>query len=126
VFVRPGKVFVVCALIATTGLHWATLQTIAWTTMLASNLHSSSLHDAVTKTFDGKHPCPLCNAIAAGKKSEQKNEFTAQTQKFEFPPVKESPVLTAPLQFQLLPQANIFAESLTQEPLTPPPRSFFV
>jgi hypothetical protein len=118
--------FVVCALIATTGLHWVTLQTIAWTTMLAGNLHSSSFHDAVTKTFDGKHPCPLCNAIAAGKKSEQKNEFTAQMQKLEFPPVKENFVLIAPSHFQLLPQANIFGESLTQKPLTPPPRGFFV
>jgi hypothetical protein len=126
VFVRIGKMVVVCALIATTGFHWAALQTIAWTAMLANNLHSSSFHDAVTKTFDGRHPCPLCNAIAAGKKSEQKNEFTAQTQKLEFPPVRENIVLIAPSQFRLLPQANTFAESLTQKPLTPPPRGFFV
>jgi hypothetical protein len=126
VFVRFGRVFVICALIATTGLHWAVLQTVAWTTMLADNLHSSSFHDAVTRTFDGKHPCCLCQAIAAGKSSEQKNEFTAQMQKFEFPPVKENFALIAPSQFQLLPQTNAFAESLAQKPLTPPPRGSFV
>jgi hypothetical protein len=126
VFVRLGKVFVVSALIATTGLHWAVLQSVAWTTMLADNLHSSSFRDAMTKTFDGKHPCCLCKAIASGKKSEQKSEFTAQMQKFEFPPVKENFVLIAPTQFQFLPQANTFAKSLTQKPLTPPPRGFFV
>jgi hypothetical protein len=126
VSVRLGKAFVVSALIAMSGLHWAVLQSVAWTTMLAENLHSSSFRDAVTKTFDGKHPCCLCKAIASEKKSEQNSEFTAQMQKFEFPPVKENFVLIAPTQFQFLPQANTFAESLTQKPLTPPPRGFFV
>lgn len=126
VFARFGKFCVVLALVATTGLHWIGLQTVAWTTMLADNLHSCSFCDAVTKTFDGKHPCCLCKAIAAGKKSEQKKEFTTQMQKLEFPPLKESFVLIAPSQFQLVPQANTFAEALIQKPPTPPPRQFFV
>ena len=126
VFVRIGKMFIAFALMAMLGGHWAFLQTVAWTTMLADNLQSCSLRDAVAKTFDGKHPCSLCKAIAAGKKSEKKNEFTAQIQKLEFPPTKENPVLIAPLSFQLLPQGNSFAESLSQKPPTPPPRGFFV
>lgn len=95
--------------------------------MLADNLQSCSLHDAVVKTFDGRHPCPLCKAVAAGKKSEKKNEFTLQTQKFEFPEAKENLALIAPSQFQFLLMANhVFAESLTHKPPTPPPREFFV
>ena len=74
---RFGKFIVVVALVTTTGLHWAMLQSVAWTTMLADNLRTQSLTEAVTHTFDGKHPCCLCKAIAAGKKSEQKKEFTA-------------------------------------------------
>ena len=124
-FVRFGKIFVVLALAATLGLHWALLQTVAWTTMLADNLRTHSLSESVTRTFDGKYPCPICKAIAAAKKSEKKNEFTLQVQKLEFPPVKENPTLFAPSDFRLLPQANTFAESLTQKPLTPPPRGFF-
>jgi len=124
VFVRFGKIFVVVALIAATGAHWALLQTVAWTTMLADNLRTHSLSESVARTFDGKYPCPICKAIAAAKKSEKKNEFTLQTQKLEFPPVKENPVLFAPSDFQLLPQANFFTEPLTQKPLTPPPRGF--
>jgi hypothetical protein len=123
-FVRLGKMLVVVALVATLGAHWALLQTVAWTTMLADNLHCGSFCDAVTKTFDGKHPCCLCRAIAAGKKSEKKDEFTPQNLKFEFLPAKENPVLVAPASFQLLPQLNSFAESLPQEPQTPPPRGF--
>jgi hypothetical protein len=125
VFVRLGKIFVIVALIATTGMHWAALQSVAWTTMLAGNLRTHSITEAMTQTFDGKHPCRLCKAIVAAKKSEKKSEFTAQTQKLEFPPAKENPVLIAPSHFQLLPVADIFAESLNQQPLTPPPRGCF-
>jgi hypothetical protein len=126
VFVRFGKFVVIVALVATTGAHWTLLQTVAWTTMLADNLHSTSLHEALVKTFDGKHPCCLCKTIAAGKRSEQKKEFTAQMQKLEFTPAKVNFVLFAPSQYQLVPQTDTFAESLAQKPLLQPPRGFFV
>jgi hypothetical protein len=122
VLIRSGKILLVMLLATTLGLHWTLLQTIAWTTMLTNNLQSCSFRDAVVKTFDGKHPCCLCKAIAAGKKSEKKNQFTAQIQKLEFPPVKENLVLITPSNFQLMPQVNSFAASLAQKPPTPPPR----
>jgi hypothetical protein len=126
VFVRIGRIFLVIALVATLGAHWAILQTVAWTTMLADNLHSTSFQVAVKKTFDGQHPCCLCKAIAAGKQSEKKTEFSFQSQKLEFPPVNENFVLIAPSQFQLLTLKSSFAKSLSQKPLLQPPRGFFV
>jgi hypothetical protein len=108
------------------GAHWALLQTVAWTTMLADHLCTQSVTEAVSQTFDGNHPCSLCKAIAAGKKSERKTEFSFQSQKLEFPPVRENFALIAPLDFQLLPLQNFFAKSSTQKPLLPPPRGFFV
>jgi hypothetical protein len=124
VFVRIGKIFLVVSLAATLGLHWALLQTVAWTTMLADNLCMHSLSESVERTFDGKYPCPICKAIAAGKQSEKKTELSFQPQKLEFLPVKENTILFAPSDFQLLPQANFFTESLAQKPPTPPPRGF--
>jgi len=126
VFKRFGNIFLIVALLAATGAHWTVLQSVAWTTMLADNWCAGSFSQAVERTFDGKHPCPLCNAIATGKKSEKKTEFPLQTQKLEFPPVLEKLVLVAPTRFQLLPQANTFDESLTPKPLTPPPRGLFI
>src|SRR5271170_473995 len=108
------------------GAHWAVLPTVAWTTMLADNLCTHSVKEAVTETFDGKHPCCLCKAIAAGKKSEKKTEFSFQSQKLEFPPVKNDFVLIAPTQFQLLPLENFSAKMFAQKPLLQPPRGFFV
>ena len=122
---RLGKFIVVSMLVLTTGAHWATLQTVAWTTMLADNLCRHSFSESVVRTFDGKYPCPLCKAIAAGKKSEKKDEFNVPSQKFEFPPAGQGFVLIAPSRFELLPEENVFANSLTQKPLLPPPRALF-
>ncbi|HTV39434.1 MAG TPA: hypothetical protein VMF08_02575 [Candidatus Sulfotelmatobacter sp.] len=113
------------ALVATISAHWALLQTVAWTTMLANNLQSRSLHDAVAMTFDGQHPCPLCKAIAAAKKSEQRNQIGFDKQKLEFPPIQGSLVLTAPPPV-VIPSPNTFSVSVPQKPLTPPPRGLFV
>ena len=115
----------ILAVLAAMGMHWTVLQSVAWTRMLAGNLGSCSLTEAVQKTFDGKHPCCLCKAIAAEKKSEQKREFTPLIRKLEFPPVKETLVLIPPSYFRLLPQTNTFAHSLIQPPPTPPPRGIF-
>jgi hypothetical protein len=126
VFVRPGKILVICALIATTGLHWTLLQSVAWVGMIAGYSEHSTFKVALEKTFDGRHPCCLCKAIAAAKKSQQKNEFALQKQKLEFPPFKGDFVLIAPSRFEVLPRVNSSAKSLTQKPLLQPPRGFFV
>jgi hypothetical protein len=118
--------FVVSALVTMLGAHWALLQTVAWTTMLADNLCTHSVKEAMTETFDGNHPCPLCKAIAAGKQSERKTEFSFQSQKLEFPPLKENFVVVAPSQFQLLSLENSVAKSFVQKPLLQPPRGFFI
>jgi hypothetical protein len=126
VFVRGKKFLVVLALVLSTGLDWAALQTVAWTTMLADNLRQQSLTQAVSQTFDGQHPCCLCKAIAAGKQSEKKTELSFQSQKLQFPPLNENFTLIAPSQFRLLPLENSSAKSLAQKPLLQPPRGFFV
>jgi hypothetical protein len=127
VFARFGKFFVVAALVLTTGAHWAALQTVAWTTMFAANLSSQqSLTEAVSETFDGKHLCPLCKAIAAAKKSEKKSEAISTNLKMEYPPVAEKFFLFPPTQFAMQPQVNASAESFFSKPPLEPPRSFFV
>jgi len=125
VFVRPEKCLVIAALVLATGAHWAALQTVAWTTMLASNLHGESFSEAVTKTFDGEHPCCLCKAIAAGKKSEKKSDASTPVSKMEFPPLKQEVVLFAPPAIESLRPEDIFAAALAQKPPTPPPRRCF-
>ena len=123
-FARGGKFLVVAALVLTTGAHWAALQTVAWTTMLANNLRTQSVAEAVSKTFDGKHLCPLCRAIAAAKKSEKKSEAVSPVLKMEFPPAASAMNLFPPTRFELLPEQNRFADFLSSPPPLPPPRGF--
>ncbi len=58
------------------GGHWLALQGVAWVTMLVDNSQESSLVDAVSKTFDGQHPCPLCKAVATGQSEEREQKET--------------------------------------------------
>jgi hypothetical protein len=125
VLARFGRALVIAALVLTTGAHWAALQTVAWTTMLANQLRSGSFAEAVSRTFDGKHQCPLCKAIAAAKKSEKKSEAVSPWVKMEFPPVAEEIILVPPAQFEIIPLHNAFASSFSFPPPFPPPRSFF-
>jgi len=127
VFARFGKYLVVIVLVLSTGLHWAALQTVAWTTMLAANLSSQqSLTEAVSETFDGKHLCPLCRAIAAAKKSEKKDNAPALKLKMEYPPVAHALVLLVPRMFKTFQADSRFADSLATKPPLPPPRSLSV
>ena len=125
-FARCGKILVVLALVLSTGLHWAALQSVAWVTMLAGNLRCDAFSQAVGKTFDGRHPCCLCKAIVAGQKSEKKSPSVPLVLKMEFPPPAKRLGWFPPAQFEILPASNLFAESLPGQPLAPPPRLFLV
>jgi hypothetical protein len=117
--------FVVAALVLATGAHWAALQTVAWTTMLASNLRTQSVAEAVAQTFDGKHLCPLCKAIAAAKKSEKKSAAVSPALKIEFPPAAEKFTLVSPKPFFVFSPVELFAVSFFAKPPVPPPRGSF-
>lgn len=88
--------------------------------MAVSFSQNDSLIVALTKTFDGKHPCKFCKIVSEGKKSESKSEvqldlkkqdfFALNSVEFYFAPLKQNPSISIPL---LL--------SRTQAPPTPPP-----
>jgi hypothetical protein len=119
---RCGKVLIIIALVATTGLHWAAFQSLAWASMLASNLRTEPVSIAVQNTFDGEHPCCLCKAIAAGKKTQKKSEAALASIRIEFPPVVVDGAMIAPAHFPGFPRIDLWAPSTRLEPPTPPPR----
>jgi hypothetical protein len=121
-FKRIGNLFLIVALLAATAGPWVLLQSVAWTTMLTGRLQCESFTAAVTQTFDGRHPCKLCLAIAAAKKAEKKAEFPPALKKIEFPPPADGLTLYAPASFQILTAADTFAAPAAMEPPTPPPR----
>ena len=80
---RLARWMVVAVLCISLGLQWAVLQGVAWTGMLISYARDGSLIEAVSKTFDGAHPCPLCKAVENGQKQDQEKSANAPMKKLE-------------------------------------------
>ncbi len=58
-----GIVLLLCLAL---GLQWALVQGIAWAEMFISFASEGSVIEAVEKTFDGQHACPLCKKVKEG------------------------------------------------------------
>ena len=123
VLVRLSHILLILALLGATGGHWAVLQTVAWADMLAKNLLTESVSDAITKTFDGQHPCKMCKQISAGKKAEKQSELPLQIKKLEFVSERPAFVFIAPQEFRLSPVFLSALDGLTHLPSVPPPRA---
>jgi len=66
-----GPWAVAVALFIVAGGHWGAMQTVAWTGMLWNYSQADgSLLSGVKKTFDGEHPCTMCESIKLAKEKE--------------------------------------------------------
>jgi hypothetical protein len=113
----------ILAVLSATGTHWLALQSVAWTAMLAENLHSTSWQQAVERTFDGKHPCCLCKQIAAAKKSEKKSDAQVEIKKLDYSYTTFEFVFCPPSHFYEISAPDDVAASLTRAPSDPPPEA---
>ncbi|NDA69127.1 MAG: hypothetical protein EBY09_21275, partial [Verrucomicrobia bacterium] len=95
-FKRIAKAAVILAVALSVGLHWALLQSMAWTGMLVTYAQQTAFRDAVAKTFDGKHPCRLCKLVREGQQSEKEKESLLPLVKIESIPCATTFVLTPP------------------------------
>ena len=77
-----GRVAAVVALFFIAGGHWGALQTVAWTKMLWEySQRDGSLVAGAKKTFDGEHPCRMCDSIKEAKGQQEKSPALALTAK---------------------------------------------
>ena len=120
--VRLCKLLLVLALVSSLGLHWTLLQSVAWVGMFLSYSQTSTLRQALVKTFDGQHPCSLCKRIEQGKKSEKKSDSTIDGKKLDFVDGRQRFAFSPPMAFTLLPRFDDFAPGLPATPPLPPPR----
>jgi len=91
--------------------------------MLFENIQHAPVVLALQKTFDGKHPCKLCNLVSAGKKSEQKQDVKKSDLKMEFL-LAAVPALLFPPRLDAARFAPPVLPSARSElPATPPPRA---
>jgi len=90
--------------------------------MLAVNVRHSSVVVALEKTFDGRHPCHLCQNIAAAKEKEKKQPRMETLGKIVFF-CEQSPVEFSPLvEMESLDAIRGVWSSVAAAPALPPPR----
>jgi hypothetical protein len=83
---RRGVHFlIIFALLLSIGGHWALLQTAAWAGMVVSYSQEGTFAEALSKTFDGKHPCKLCKIVNRSLHDQQEQDTTSpeKLKKFE-------------------------------------------
>jgi hypothetical protein len=119
---RLTKWLAVLALVASVGGHWALLQGLAWTTMLARFSQSMPLMQAVTFTFDGKHACTLCDWVATGKKADQDNQEKLLVKKLDLVQQVPSPFLFRQPVSSSSKTVPGLTRVRTEQPPSPPPR----
>lgn len=82
-FQRIAKFLVLIAAVQILGGHWAVLQSVAWAKMLVEYAQSDSIRNAITKTFDGEHPCSLCHTVSDGRQKEEKKAAATTVAKLD-------------------------------------------
>ena len=120
------------ALLASLALAWqiglpqGLLQTVAWGWMITTYSQESGLQEGLRKTFDGNHPCGLCERIA------QSRPDSAPATLAPVPASSMDPfwIFQAVVEPGSLTRPNIltsglasFASSDRGSPLLPPPRA---
>ncbi len=120
---------VVLALCLSVGLQWVVLQGIAWTGMMIKFSQQDSLAEAVSKTFDGEHPCPLCKAVKKGMDASSQGDSSPNTPAGKDPEFKLTLALVRIPQFAFpqkqshsWPTAHEVAVIRQEQPETPPPQ----
>ena len=93
-----GHLAAAVALFFIAGGHWGALQTMAWAGMLWTyTQEGGSLFSGVKKTFDGEHPCSMCDSIKEAKGKERSAPVVVA-------PAKKLEIFPAPLRSILPPR----------------------
>ncbi|MCE9609328.1 MAG: hypothetical protein K8R23_03775 [Chthoniobacter sp.] len=122
IFLRFGHVLMLGALLQICGGHWLALQSLAWTEMLVSYSRDAAFVEAVAKTFDGQHPCGLCQSIEQGKKQEKRAVSEVAKAKLVFVVPTRTAVLWSAGAVSVQAVVTTEAGLLFEQPPVPPPR----
>lgn len=68
---RFAKGLTLVAALHLMGGHWLALQLVAWVGMLGSYTSDGGFSVGVAQTFDGQHPCALCEVVSSGQEKER-------------------------------------------------------
>jgi hypothetical protein len=110
------------------GLHWGALQMVGWVSMTVEFARTTTISEALEKTFDGEHPCALCLAVQdRGMPADEHSPANPKTKAEPKPLVIslwEAPVflITSASSIASWPGIHFPASGLKDRPPVPPPR----
>ena len=125
VFRSIGRAVTIFALCCAIGLHWLTLQSIAWTAMIVDYSKRGSLCEAIARTFDGAHPCSLCHIVDKGKTTEKKSDLQLLTPRIDMICTKRAITLVRPFAYVDYTAGDFSVFQIGESPPVPPPRNSF-
>jgi len=125
VFRCIGRIVTIFALCCAIGLHWLTLQSIAWTSMIIDYSKRASLCQAIARTLDGAHPCSLCHIVDRGKTTEKKSDLQPLTPKIDMICTKRVLGLFRSMAYVDYVAGDFAVFNLGESPPVPPPRNSF-
>ena len=123
---KAASLFVSLALFLIIGGPWTVLQTIAWAKMVVDYSRDNPVSEAISKTFDGNHPCGMCKKISKVRSEEQKSPALVFQIKKEGPFITlksislKLPIESKTMAFNVL---SVTYQSVRFEPPTPVPRA---
>ncbi len=121
---RLAHTLLLLAIICSANLHLPLLQVAAWAGMLVKYSREASFAEAVVMTFDGEHPCAVCDSI----REQETNDSTLK----QLTPLHRIVVyFEAPARWiqslhplDVLEDRAVPLERVSPLPEVPPPRSF--
>ncbi|MCX6882004.1 MAG: hypothetical protein NTV12_05765 [Verrucomicrobia bacterium] len=84
------------------GLHWTVIQSAAFVGMVIRYSQTDSLPMALSKTFDGLHPCSVCQWVKKGREADTKDEIPKSEMKQILLLVLTPQLIFLPLDFEKL------------------------
>ena len=123
---KIASLFVSLALFFIMGGPWAVLQSIAWAKMVVEYSRDTSVGEALSKTFDGEHPCGMCKKISKVRSEERKSPALVFQIKKDGPFISLKSVgLTPPMETKtiLFNTLSVTYPSVRFEPPIPVPRA---
>jgi hypothetical protein len=122
VFCWIGRAVTIFALCCAIGLHWLTLQSIAWTSMMIDYSKRGTLCQAIARTFDGAHPCSLCRVVNKANTTEKKSDLQLLTPKVDMICPKRAATLIPLFVHFDYATTTISVPEVRYSPPVPPPR----
>lgn len=103
------------------------LQVVAWAGMVVNYSARYGLTEGVTRTFDGKNPCPMCKKIERARQTQKENKPSTAPSPSDLvwlqPASSGLPAVVAETDRHGYAALSVLVASRTDRPATPPPRT---